>query len=427
MAFSKLKKGVNNNQLGTGGMTGGASPGQTGGATGAKSDAGTPGGFTNIQDYMRANAGDTTNQNYLNTTADKQIGNAKGQMDTTVGGLSAINQNPTANLENMNDILANNKYTDAANYAKTPTFTPTNQELPSIADPTAGLQGTLPSVMDYIGAIKPISQSYTPGMAGFDEMLLAGDKAFPGQFAESKKGAFKSQVADPYAAKIAEREDEKKQAIDTTNAWRDQMSHFLGGQKKAIADEQARQQIAGTKGPLGRTPFMNAIRANSPDYFRTLQDINNAYGLFGRARQEQVQNTDYGLNSADILNASDLLRNAGLVQNELPSTIGGSLEQQYRHGGDVLKSNPYSDIQNNYSNLYSTVAPQANENTAYTALNTPNGGDFSNDYNAIAGIIGQPNLAYQNQQYQPGYYNINANMLPAFSGLNSYFSGNTQF
>jgi hypothetical protein len=96
--------------------------------------------------------------------------------------------------------------------------------------------------MSYIGEIKPQSQQYTTGMQKVDEMLLGGDPAFPGQFAEQKKAQYKQQVEDPYGAAKAAREGQKAQAVSNTETWKKQMQDYLGGENKAIQDILAKQQ-----------------------------------------------------------------------------------------------------------------------------------------------------------------------------------------
>jgi len=366
MAFAKLQNGTDNKQLGTGGMTGGAAPGQTGGTAGA---SGQPSGFTNIQDYMGANAGDKTNQNYLNTTADKQIGGKEQSLNSNIASLTAINQNPAASQSGLSDILNKNDYTTAKNYASTPTFTPTANELPDTYsgenDPTQKLQGTLTSVMDYMGGVKPVSQSYTPGMAKFDEMLLAGDKQFPGQFAENKKADYKTKVADKYSSAVTGREGEKKQATDTTNAWRTQMSDYLGGRKGDIANTIAQQQAQAVTG--------------NPDWYDR--------GASGLVNQIRELDPEYA-------------KNAFVAPGSEP--------------GNMRSTDLYLDLLANPNNYWETIAPNASQDTALTALNAGNAGDFSNDYNALAGILGQDSLNYQPTEFDKGGFSLRN--LPGYSG-----------
>ena len=240
MAYAKIQNQDPNKTLGGGEMTGDTEA--QGGANQINtSTSGTPGGFTNIQDYMGANKGDTTNQNYLNTKADEQINNAVGQMNTAVSALSPINTQ-AASIQGLNDLLNQNDYTKAREYATTPNFTPTAQELPDIANPTSNLKGTLPDVMSYIGEIKPQSQQYTGGMQKFDEMLLGADPTFPGQFAANKQQQYETQVEDPYGAAKAAREGQKAQATQNAADWKTQMQNYLGGEDKTIQGILANQQ-----------------------------------------------------------------------------------------------------------------------------------------------------------------------------------------
>lgn len=246
MAYAKIKK-QDDNILGAGGMAGNTeSTGNPSSQNINKSGSGASGGFTNIQDYMNANKGDMTNQNYLNQKADTQISNLANTLNTNVGALSAINQNPAASQQGLQDILKTNAYDKAKNYATAPDFKATAEELPDIYsgsyNPTSKLTGNLSSVMDYIGEIKPPSQEYTSGMQKFDEMLLGGDKNFAKDFATNKQAQYKSQVEDPYGAAVTAREGQKTKAKEGADAWTKQFQDYIGGEDKKLKDILAKQQ-----------------------------------------------------------------------------------------------------------------------------------------------------------------------------------------
>lgn len=439
MAYAKLQQGTDNKQLGTGGMTGGAAPGQTGGTSGA---AGQPSGFTNIQDYMKANAGDTTNQNYLNTKTDEKIGEQKNILTGNIGNAPTIQQNPmpVANQPyspsgfslavthpstpgSINSLMETNDYDKARQYGTMPTD---NYNLgQGITDPTGNLNGTLSSVMDYMGGMKPISQSYTPGMATFDEMLLSGDKQFPSQFSEKAKGKYQTEVANPLKTAKDTRSNQLKTATDTTNAWRTQMANYLGSEDptKDTAEntmwDRYRETLANQQKPMDpitTEKLIQGLQSNDPQYWQQLSDVGKAYDLFNSGNQD----------SPDIDRYTQILENAGLVDNNkyaVGKMSGRNLFDIYQDNRDVLKANPTIDIYNNPSKYVSLINPNASRDTALTELNSS--GDFAGDYNTLSNILGGGNLAYTPTDYDRGGYNINSNLLPLLGGQG--YLGNTRF
>lgn len=230
MAFAKLAQSTDNKQMtgAGGGMTGTASGGATGGN---QSTSGSQGAFTNIQDYIGANTGDKTNQNYLNNAADTQISNAANQVQSNINAAPAITQNPAPSADLLNANTQNdfrgNKYLSGNLDAYTKAPTPYN--MPSLgSNPTAGLQDNLSSVLNYMGgsSVKPLSQNYTQGMQKFDEMLLGNDPQFSKDFASNKQQQYKTQVEDPYGAFTTARSKQQADAENNANDWSSAINNY---------------------------------------------------------------------------------------------------------------------------------------------------------------------------------------------------------
>jgi hypothetical protein len=328
MAYNKIQKQSNDKMMGTGGLTGNAEGGGNSATQPVnQSTAGNSGGFTNIQDYMNANKGNQTNQNYLNNKADTQISNQANLLNTNVGSLSAINQNPAASQQGVQDLLGKNNYETARNYATNPNFKATAEELPDMYsgayNPTSKLTGNLSSVMDYIGEIKPPSQQYTPGMQKFDEMILGGDKDFAKNFATNKQQRYKSQVEDPYGAATAARETQKGQAKQNVEDWRTQFKTYLGGEDKKIQDILAKQQ-AKEKNEATITPEEYFKLAGTP-YTAPAATANNGAG----------NNLTKAQNDAIIKEQMDMyMKNLTRTGNNAPSL--GTATGEYGQNADQL-------------------------------------------------------------------------------------------
>lgn len=332
MAYAKLQQGTDNKQLGTGGMTGGAAPGQTGGTAGA---SGQPSGFTNIQDYMRANAGDTTNQNYLNTKTDEKLGALKNTLSQEQSNLAGtITQKPEANNENLRNILDKNDYTSAYNYVSPQTFTPTSQELtdPNASDTgkkISGLQGNIPSIMDYIGSLKPISQSYTPGMSTFDEMLLGGDKEFAKNFADAKKSQYQSDVVNPYQEAFASREKEKSDYNASTDQWKGKINEYLGQQKKTV--DNILEQQSKTRPAITGADISGTLNLNDPEWYAGMLASKPEFGTYLQSNPEWFYDYTAPIYNQATAGQEYINKNPSDAEdyNNLVQLLGGKVDSSY--------------------------------------------------------------------------------------------------
>jgi len=359
MAYAKLQQDQGNqtsNMLGTGGLTGNAE--STGTDTqAAKSPSGSSGGFTNIQDYMNANKGDTTNQNYLNTAGSQQIDTQANKLNTAISSAPAINTGTAASESGLNDILSSNDYETAKTNATNPTFD-TSYDIADIytgtSNPTSKLNGDMSGVMSYMGSLKPESQGYTGGMQKFDEMLLGGDQNFAKDFTKNKQDEYKTKVEDPYGAATAARAGQEATAKQNATDWQNQMKTYLSGvesaRQKGIADTAQKQK----------------------DYIASLT------GMKPELRYTGAATTNYG-GTGVAYNPGDAFKATDRMSSPMNSKDWGIYEE----------SNPYGA---NYT------PSEANAETEY--YNTNNLGDTYNDYNALADILGGTRLNTPNETFE---------------------------
>lgn len=254
MAFlRKQSQGVETPEVNTGGGMLGSSE-----ATGKKqtSQAGLPGGWTNIQDYLTANQGDNTNINVAKQKTGEQINKGASTVAEQTSNLTTL---PTANTfdqNKLNTALANDDY---------PVFQGVNQQalinqinqLPTAQNEISGYSpletnmsnlkpNDFQSTMQFIGDLAPDSPSYSTGQKSFDTMLLQGNPEFRTSFVPETQAQYKSQYLTPLEQARTSREGAKKQAqSDITQAqesWKTGLQNYLTGEESKIAGRQASQQ-----------------------------------------------------------------------------------------------------------------------------------------------------------------------------------------
>ena len=83
-------------------------------ATGKKqsTQAGTPSGWTNIQDYLGANVGDQTNINVAKQRTGEKVAKGASEVQKQASNLTALPTASSFNQESFNKALSEDKYSD---------------------------------------------------------------------------------------------------------------------------------------------------------------------------------------------------------------------------------------------------------------------------------------------------------------------------
>ena len=255
------KTGQEQNKLLSGGMGGVAGEGAAVSGATQKTDAGSPGGWTNIQDFMGANKQKPTAQTRIEQGASQQLGQATQQLGAQVSGLS---QMPTADKysdQQFSDIRKGGitggesqqmrGYLDQSfggaeqgvqDYEKS-----AQDQIQGVQDPFSGMKsGDFGSIMNWYGDVERPSATYTSGMQKMDEMLMRGNKDFAKDMPKQMAQQFQTQVTDVMNKErtdLTNRQNiAKQQFSDEGKQWYEGISGFLGGEDQKVKDRYAQQQ-----------------------------------------------------------------------------------------------------------------------------------------------------------------------------------------
>jgi len=241
----------------TGGkMLGGA---QTGSAQPA-TEAGSPGGWTNIQDYLSANQGDMTNVNTAKEqTASKIQEGAKSIQEQKATPIDL--PKPTEySAETTNKALADDDYGVFSQGLTQQNAQDQMSQLPSVQEQIYG-NAPLETRIDEITNLDPsnfdktmqfvggLSQdpNYSQGARAFDSMLLQGSPEFRQNFVPQTQQQYQELYKQPLQAA----RDERQQFQDTQGAqaisgaqqgWQTGINDWLSAENAQIAQAQQRQQ-----------------------------------------------------------------------------------------------------------------------------------------------------------------------------------------
>lgn len=257
MAFiRKQGQGVQMNEPAypvSGGMLG------SGEATGKKqsTDAGQPGGWTNIQDYLTANKSDQTNLNMAKQKSQEKIQQGASNIATQTQNLTAL---PTANTydrSKINEALASDQYDilskglsqqEARNQLSAlPTV---EQEIAGYAPIEQGVANVNPqdfqSSMEFIGSLAPQSPNYSAGQQSFDTMLLQGSPEFRTSFVPTMKEQYKTSYEEPLKQAREARTTARTNALapieQAGQDWRSGIQGYLGEETGKIQTAAQKQQ-----------------------------------------------------------------------------------------------------------------------------------------------------------------------------------------
>lgn len=197
----------------------------TGTMTGKKQEttSGQPGGWTNIQDYLGANAGDQTNINLAKQRTGEKITEGANKINEQVSNLTSL---PTAqgySQDQLQNILQTDNY-DMAQQGLSQsqgmnalTALPTvDQEITGYAPIEEGVANVDPnkfsSVSSFIGDLAPSSPTYSSGQKAFDAMLLQGSPEFKTTFVPAMKQQYQDMYLNPLGEARTGRQGQRDQA-----------------------------------------------------------------------------------------------------------------------------------------------------------------------------------------------------------------------
>jgi hypothetical protein len=262
-------------------------------ATGKKqsTQAGTPGGWTNIQDYLGANVGDQTNINVAKQRTGEKVAKGASEVQKQASNLTALPTASSFNQESFNKALSEDKYSDIGSginqqqslnqLSQLPTneisgYAPLENEISSL-NPT-----DFKSTMQFVGGLADSSPTYSAGQQAFDTMLLQGNEDFRSNFIPQVKQQYQQQYQQPLEQARTAREQAKKQAQQDITAgqesWKKGVQDFLTAQETEIKNRLSAQQkdyqkvqnaanidvqknIADYKASTGQEPPANLVRA----------------------------------------------------------------------------------------------------------------------------------------------------------------------
>lgn len=378
MAFIKRTQTTpSGGMLGTGSLVGGTGLGE--GGQNAPSEAGTPGGWYNIQDFLNANKQDPAIASKIQEKGTQATQKLAGDVQGQIGGLSQIDAANPFSQSSLQDILARDNYSQAqsglqqqfnpfkgvaGSTLEEKAKTVAGSELQAPSNPFAQVQsGNFQSIMDFFGQAEKPSAQYTQGMSKMDEMLLRGQKDFVKDYPTQLQEQFTSQVVNPLDAARAEREQAllggAKSTEEAAKSWQTGLGQYVADQQKAVNDILGQQQTQEAQ-----------AQANIPDYQTFLSGL-------------QTANPNY---------YNQLLSGAYVPEG--------------------LQTKDLSPIYQQYAKY--TPGTGVNESTA---LNQYGAGNIQ-DYNALAQLIGGKAFG-QGYQYQPGSFTFDYTNLPKLLGLPS--------
>jgi len=349
--------------LGTGGEMGGGAP--------VKTSAGTPGGWTNIQDYLNANKGDMTNVNSLRNKATGIIGKGTEELNKQKSNLAAL---PTAqgyDATKLNEYLGSNDYGKirGATKQQLATQTPTAQELVGyspLEDQVSGLkEGDFGSIEKFFGD-RETTPNYTPGMKSFDKMLLQGNPYVQKDFVPEIKGMYENQYKKPLEAARTERDTAKTAASqgmgEASESWKTGINQYLGGEKNKVNQLLAQQQQQEAEaadltksewdaiyGPA-RQSYLNNLKTTNPEeYQRAVMaspiELSPGFNYMNYAERTGNTTPNIGTAASSYAGSNDLADYNALVN--LINEYGGKEEllmpnSGYSAGSWRLKGLPFA-------------------------------------------------------------------------------------
>lgn len=322
--------------------------------------AGSPGSFTNIQDYLSGVTAPKI-QNQIENKAQGDIRNAQANVNQQVQGLSALPTAQQYNPESFQKNLQENTY-DQIKAGATQAYNPTDptKEIQTPNNPFTNIQpGSFSSLMNYFGQTQKPNTQYGQGAQKLDEMFLRGKPEYVQNFAPQKQEQFKAVEGQAKkaqeergAAQKATQEDVSKNASAYQQAINDYLSGVNTQAQQKLAEQQAQYKAVQDQLKLDPNQLMEKV-----------------YG------QGAVSNLDRQFREHNL-------------QYRYPSASGGTMTENF-----LSNAKPWADFFNVQGAVDPTLA------TASGAL----GADKIQDYNALRDI--QPGNFQQlqaGQEFNPG-------------------------
>jgi hypothetical protein len=223
--------------------------GQTGMAQ--PTDAGKPGGWTNIQDYLNANQGDTTNINTAKQQTQEKMQKGAGEVQKQKEGLTALPEATPYDANAYNTAYAahdptqiqegfNSSYGNLSTYQNLPDV---SQELPGYA-PLEQQYSKIQSpndfykTMEFTGSLVPNQPNYTTGMQAFDTMLLQGSPEFRTSFVPQLQEQYQTQYEQPLEhlrdQRMQDRQAGQQAAQEAAQGWETNTRSNLEQERAAL-------------------------------------------------------------------------------------------------------------------------------------------------------------------------------------------------
>jgi len=236
--------------LGTGQQTGIAQP----------TDAGKPGGWTNIQDYLNANQGDNTNINTAKQQTQEKMQTGAGEVSKQQQNLSELPSAVPYSEDSLSKSLASDDYGSLSQNLSQSNAMNQYQMLPDVSQEISGYApleqqyntvanlepNNFYKTMEFTGSLAPNQPNYSTGMKAFDTMLLQGSPEFRNEFIPQVKEQYQNQYLQPLEQarqdRTAQREAVLPQIEQAKQAWQQGLGDYITGQEGQIKNNLSDQQ-----------------------------------------------------------------------------------------------------------------------------------------------------------------------------------------
>jgi len=294
----------------------------------AKSEAGAPGSWTNIQEYLGANpnAGDSLAEGVKNTAAEKVSGLKTG-LETATSSLPTISTPTAYNQSSLSNYLTSGTGLSDIESGLNQSYTPqdadtlyndyTGQYQSAQEEAEKVKPGDFTSISDYLGDSLRQSTNYTPGQQNLDQLFLRNVPGFANEFPTQYQADIKGVGTDLESAKTARTAQEtaaQTAAANAKSAWKTGLTDYLGGVQSNVQSELEKEQSG----------------ANMPDYASLLgADNMTAAQQYGLDPSNYAELTGYV--APDINTAAlSVLGSEGIGRYGDLATLGGAQTAYYQ-------------------------------------------------------------------------------------------------
>jgi len=329
-----------------------AGSGQTGvGDQSKQTTAGTAGGWYNVQDFLKANEGDSTLKQGIQRTGNELIDKAKqesqnliSQADETfkASGQPILYDPQKMQQASGQDIYGYlNQGQKEAQRASFDLSGDVKNQAKYLEDPS------FKNMIEFNKYGLDQSATYTPGMAAMDEALLLNDPSFTTSFLPKLGQQYQQNVSEPL--KVAEKnyqaraDDLNRQYDRAGESWGSGIKGFLGEQQEAI-ERQKNEMQEQADYTQNRTPW-NMMS----DEQRALAD---QYGI----DQNNIFRFDQGTGVSDAAAANRALGSEGIERYNMLSDLLSQTNQDFEYNplqGQEYIAPSWSFDENNFNALVS--------------------------------------------------------------------------